>query len=195
MDQGDSSATITVSYVVDDSCPNNPGANYSVDQGSCNRFLNRAVDGCNTNFQPPYGKFGGTVTDGCGMYSLSMKVVEEVGCNMVNMCGGAPQLPQHNMEVAQATMIVSDYCSRSLTLNPTSTQTGFSQDVPTGASYDTWYKGLDGWVMWTRAAFQQHDGCAAAAPFNTGGQECIRKVNAIANKCKLAQISFPALLC
>ena len=188
MAQGDSSATITISYEVTDFCPDIPQASYVLDERSCNRFLGRAVDDCNTNFKPPYGKYGGIVTDNCGVYKLQTNVTEVIGCGtqLANPCGGDPQNNPHNFDLADATKAVADYCSRSLTLspNPTDPPSGFSQDVPDGWSYDYWYQGLDNWVIKTNATFQEHGDCAPSESFNTGGQECVRKMGNIANQCK-----------
>lgn len=186
MEQGDSSAIITVTYEVTDFCPNGPTVGYTIDENACSRFLNRTVDDCNTNFKPPYGKYGGTVIDNCGVFQLQTNVTETVQCSDAQLCVSRTGSTPHNITLTDGQKALADYCGLKLTLDPSapSPASAFSQTVPTGQSYDYYYKGLNGYFIKMQASFGPQDGCLSERKFSTQGQECTRKMTKIIDTCK-----------
>src|SRR5436190_1986660 len=74
---GNSQVTLSVSYNSAE-CTDQGGPEYIIDEAACNRFLGRAVDGCNTDTTT--AKYGGIITDHCGVFSLTTRNIERFKC-------------------------------------------------------------------------------------------------------------------
>lgn len=177
---GNSEMKLSVSYSQDEQCkPDGEEAEYLIDQAACKRFLYRTLDDCNTDFKGDLGKFGGNITDGCGIYSFTTLVNENI------ICGGNPYARATDLNPEAMTSAINAYCDRSLTLDPNYRRdsTKFSQDVPEGESYDNFVAG-DIWVR-SKTIFdpQGQTDCLEAKAFNTKGDECKRRLTAIQGKC------------
>jgi hypothetical protein len=75
---GDSLATISVSYtplVQEEAKRSTRSTNMPV-----TGFSAGTVDDCNTSYKRPYGKYGGQVTDDCGIFKLETKAIEQMEC-------------------------------------------------------------------------------------------------------------------
>ena len=84
MTAGNSKITIELSYdTANKQCSQEGnGAHYTFNQEVCERLLSRTIDDCDTTFTGSTGKFGGQVTDGCGIYSIRTDIVEQVTCEL-----------------------------------------------------------------------------------------------------------------
>lgn len=174
---GNSNMNINVTYSSADQCPQD-SSSYKIDRNACQRFLYRALDDCNTKYTGYLGKAGGSVTDDCGIFSFSTEVSEVI------RCGGDPYPNPVDMTPAAMDAGIFDYCNMSLSLDPNyKSDGGFHQDVPEGESYDNFVQ--DYLVVRTRTQFsdQAQTGCAASREFNTMGDECRRRLNAVKQKC------------
>jgi hypothetical protein len=193
--KGDSTATLSVTY--DGSkCTrgsNDGSAGYAIEKRACNRFFSHLIDWCNTDFQPPYGKYGGTLTDECGVYKLDVVKTEKI------TCGNNPYPHPENIASADGTNAVNQWCGEDNVLIP-GTYTGFQQSPPKGESWDTWPRpdkngNLGPNLVRSQAYFDNSTApgappstCSPEKKYSTKGDECKRKANAILSTC---MYSFP----
>ncbi|USW52971.1 hypothetical protein Slin15195_G062900 [Septoria linicola] len=178
---GNSEMVLAVDYGDGSDCAKTGNdAQYPNDNNACQRYLRRTMDDCDTNFSGHLGKFGGNVTDGCGMFSLTPQVNERTGC------GGRDDF--RPMKRDDALKTINAYCDRDMYLDPAfNPGNNFSQEPPDGASWDLYMEGLDGYVIKTDAQFGdggQQSGCLPGKSFSTIGDECKRKLTAVIDVCK-----------
>lgn len=129
---GNSEMVLSIEYSTDkDFAQSGDEAQYLIEQVSCERFLRRTTDDCNTDFTTTTGKYGGNSTDACGIFSLSTLVNEKT------LCGGTPGIPTMKREDAVAA--INQFCDRDQTLDPNfNAGNHFYQTPPEGASWDTY---------------------------------------------------------
>lgn len=187
-DLGDSQATISVMYGDAEGClrGGGPGANYVIEERSCVRFLSRTIDACDTDFKGSYGKFGGKVISGCGVFKFESQVVEKSGC---------PDNPDYQPPVTikpeDAERAIDSYCNADLTVDPNyKPDNEFHQFQPEGTSYDNFVDGLDNYVIRMSANFlADQSGCHDPVKFNTKGDECKRKLKKVIETCMFNPLS------
>ncbi|KAI5357959.1 hypothetical protein Slin14017_G113200 [Septoria linicola] len=172
---GNSEMVLAVDYGDGSDCAKTGNdAQYPNDNNACQRYLRRTMDDCDTNFSGQLGKFGGNITDGCGMFSLTPQVNERTGC------GGRDDF--RPMKRDDALKTINAYCDRDMYLDPAfNPSNNFYQEPPDGASWDLYMEGLDGYVTKTDAQFGdggQQSGCLPEKSFSTIGDECKRKLTA-----------------
>jgi len=179
---GNSDVIFSVDYNNDDACPQDgDDAQYPFDQAACARFLQLTLDDCDTTFTGSDGKYGGNVTDACGVFSMTTQITEKA------LCGYNPLSNPVAMQYNDAVAAINDYCSKDLYLDPSFEDDGsFYQTPQDGMSYDDYTQGLNGYVIETKAFFnsQYQDDCLPAKRFGTQGDECKRKLTAVLNNCE-----------
>lgn len=177
--RGDSQAVLEVSYLSSATCDNT--GLYKISKDTCVRSLTRTIDGCNTNTIT--GKYGGNVTDDCGVFSYTTQVTEKV------FCGGNRYSPPVTFTTGEAASAINEYCGMSLTLDPNApARPGFSQNQPPGESYDN--VNINNKVIRMQALFiSDQTGCLPPKAFNTQGSECVRKLQSIVNTCRFHLLS------
>ncbi|KAK4505848.1 hypothetical protein PRZ48_003813 [Zasmidium cellare] len=178
---GDSEMVLSLDYSPDKSCPQTGAeAQYLIEETSCERFLRRTIDDCNTDFKTSTGKYGGNITDACGVYSFATQVDEKT------LCGGKPGIPAMKREDAVAA--IEHFCGRDQTLDPDFNAGGhFYQTPPEGASWDTYV--AQGYAIKMEADFGDlgfQTGCLPGKKFETKGEECKRKLTTVIEQCPLS---------
>lgn len=123
------------------------------------------------------------MTDQCGVFKLQTNVAEYVRCPT-----SADFLPPHKINVADATAAMKEYCGKNLILDPAFDQTTFIQDptIQQGQSYDNYNVPADYRIRMVNQFQSWTTGCGANHKYSTKGDECIRKMTAIINKCKFS---------
>jgi hypothetical protein len=171
---GDSSVLISVRY---GTCDRGSADLYHIDERACNRFLKSAIDHCDTDQGRPYGKYGGTVVDGCGIWKFETAKAETLACE------ASPYSTPHQFSASDSNDIeraISHYCGKSdLTLDPAYVEdNSFHQFQPQGQSYDNFLDGLNGYVIRMEAKFSadQQRCDPQKKKISTGGDECTRKL-------------------
>ena len=166
--------------VYSDSCTRQGSPTYQIDETACNRFLTQTIDGCDT--KTTTAKFGGNLTDHCGVFKFDTQVTEKVTCGGKSVGAPVPFTLQEGMNA------INDYCGMDLTLDPNfQAPTGFSHFPPKGSSYDNFVKGLDNIVIRMNATFAaDQNGCPPKKAFSTKGSECVRKLTGVLNGCRLS---------
>lgn len=140
--------------------------------------MRRTIDDCDVDFKGSMGKYGGNVVDGCAVFSLSTEVEEILQCGYNEYPRGKDLTP----EAIKAA--IDDYCGRSFTLDPNYKSDGqFHQDTPSGQSYDNVVSGDVVVRIRTEFNSQQQKDCAESHTFDTKGDECRRRMDAIQSKC------------
>ncbi|TPX26907.1 hypothetical protein DIZ76_012371 [Coccidioides immitis] len=113
---GNSAAELSVSFSHDsDQCPDHI-PEYEVDQAACERFLLKAVDGCDTN--QVTAKYGGTVRDHCGVFRVKTKNVEAVFCGIEegDIIGDVNDVK--SMTRAQSLEAIDHICGEKIKVDP-----------------------------------------------------------------------------
>jgi hypothetical protein len=153
---GDSTVLLQVQYD-SASCARGAGAVRAIDPDACKGFFTRLIDDCNTNAKAPFGKYGGTLTDECEVYSMDTIVVEQITCNDPPIFAGTPHaIPQ---DVGQKA--IDQFCSAA-NISPIDLQSqSFTQFSPGVGNYNT---GLDGWVIRVSVPFYT---CASKSCFHS----------------------------
>lgn len=139
--------------------------------GSCPRDANVAEKGL--------GYFGGSAQDGCATYSISTSISETFQCSN-NPYSDASSIYREAFDKA-----VDEYCSSSLTLTPNFVRpNGFQQSIPDGQSFANVVM-EDGLLVKLVTEFneQGQEGCAEPMAFETKGEECRRKLEALWGRC------------
>ena len=113
---GNSIMSISLSYRENsDGCPKSgPGSRYYIKAAPCERLLSRTIDDCDTSFAGSAGKFGGKIIDGCGAYSLSTKVFEQVKCEYAPLSKGRT----FNFTDADIDDAITTFCNQQKQLEP-----------------------------------------------------------------------------
>ncbi|PPJ50097.1 hypothetical protein CBER1_05048 [Cercospora berteroae] len=178
---GNSEMVLAVDYSSAPDCPKEGNeAQYRIDTTACVRYLRRTIDDCNTDSGGNLGKFGGDVTDACGVFSLTPQRNERTGC------GGreGSSLPMKRDDALKA---INAHCDRDLSLDPAfNPGDQFFQEPPDGASWDLFTEGLDGYVIKMDAQFcdgGQQTGCLPGKRVSTKGDECKRKLTNVVDAC------------
>lgn len=178
--KGNTQMNISLTYSEDVSCPQSgDNAVYRTDRASCGRFLDSIIDDCNTNFHGAYGKFGGTLTDGCGRFGINTINVEPISC-----ADQGEAIPE-----AVTTAAIDQFCSQGYHLDPKKKidPTQFYQSPPDGAAWADYTS--DGYRVYTELEFgslPQNTGCQIQqSRFTVDGDECKRRLHAVADKCRL----------
>lgn len=177
--RGNSQMNISLTYSDQTECPQDgDSASYKTTHDSCVALLDRTIDGCDTDFTGSYGKFGGMVTDGCGMFAARMRNVEPIECSS----GASPSSDDVNAAIDQ-------FCGRGYTLDPDADVDDgkFHQTPPDGTAYDNYVISQSARIF-TQATFDSLDantGCQITkTKFAVKGDECKRRLHDIANQCK-----------
>lgn len=180
---GNSNILLSISYTTarhtyDTSCSLDAHAELTVRAKICEQAFYRLLDECDTSPSGNLGKYGGTVSSGCGVYTLSTQPEEIV------TCGGNPYPRSIDMPLKTMEQGVADYCNRPLELTPDYIYTNtFLVDIPKGQSHGNFLK--NDIVVKTVTEFndQGQTNCAYSKPFQTNGEECKRKLTAVVDKC------------
>ncbi|KAF2162103.1 hypothetical protein M409DRAFT_58549 [Zasmidium cellare ATCC 36951] len=178
---GNSEMVLSLEYSSDKTCPQQGDeARYLIEGTSCERFLRRTIDDCNTDFTTTTGKYGGNITDACGVYTFSTQINEKT------LCGGKHDIPA--MKRDDAVAAINQFCDRDQTLDPSFNPGGhFYQTPPEGASWDTYV--AVGYAIKMEAIFGDlgfQTGCAPGRKFGTKGDECRRKLMTVVEQCPLS---------
>ncbi|KAF4554424.1 Hypothetical protein D9617_4g001780 [Elsinoe fawcettii] len=151
---------------------------YHTDRDSCKRLMGRVIDSCNTGSTGSYGKYGGILTEGCGVFAIQTENVEPIECN----ADGVTVPPEIQ------TAAIDQFCSRGYKLDPAFKfdPTKYYNEPPAGAAWDDFFK--DGNRIKTELAFAslpQNTGCQKdQTKFNVDGDECKRRLHSIAGRCE-----------
>ncbi|PPJ56958.1 hypothetical protein CBER1_02224 [Cercospora berteroae] len=183
--QGNSDLQLTISYsatrqTYDTACILDSNAQLPVSKSACEQAFYRILDQCDTT--PPassLGKFGGTASSGCGVYTMTTQPHELIAC------GGDPYPRAVSMPLDIMTEGIEKYCNSHLQLSPDyipASET-FLVEIPKGRSYYNFVK--DGIVVKIVTQFneQGQSGCANPKPFSTHGKECRRKLTSVVDQC------------
>lgn len=175
---GNSLMLFSAQYSDDDQCKEEASTPYTIDRASCERLMQRTIDDCDVDFKGSMGKYGGSIADGCGVFSLSTEVVEIVKC-------GNNAFPRpHDLTPDAIKAGIDSFCSRSLTLDPNyKSDNQFHQDTPSGRAYDNVISGNVVVRINTEFSDQQQKDCVASRAFETQGDECRRRMGVLQEKC------------
>lgn len=171
---GDSYAAFSIVWDDSNGCPTD--GSYAVDEDVCNRLFSRTINDCDTDFTQPYGKHGGTISYHCAVFKLQTSYAELVTCPS----NPTEFIPPHDLNVIDATAAVEDYCGQNLDVDPSTGRGAFSiydknlaYKVRTNTFFDSWTTG-----------------CGNNVKFQASGPECVRKMTAVINKCKVLSPSW-----
>lgn len=179
---GNSNMELSASMSGDDECGSKSEPDYTIDEDACKRFLYRAVDDCDTNYSGYLDKFGGNVTDGCGVFKFSTSVEEILHCGDAGVYKNVATLA--NLTSAAAEGGIKKYCDDSFTLDPNyKPDRNFHQFGAPGTSKDSFPADGIAARMWTFFDGEMTTGCLDGKKFDTKGDECRRKMGAIQEKC------------
>lgn len=186
MAEGDSETLFSIKYQESDQCPPGQPA-YKVDKNACIRLMSRTIDDCNTNFSPPYGKYGGEIVDYCGVYSLTTQVTEKVYCKTEDPFLGNLA---RNFDVVEAGKAIEDFCNKQQPDWDPANQPKADQFTQSGQgdyTYTAHANENPGWIIRTKIAAWDPtpaDGqCVALSKFTIQGAECKRRLNNILKQC------------
>jgi hypothetical protein len=181
MDFGDSVLWLRARYNVEDqTCSQQGDAKYTLNERTCNRFFMLLLDGCNTNAGTHLGKYGGNLTDHCGLYSFDPLVSEPMSCFDIQdiFAGAAHTVPQAAGEAA-----INEFCDRKdAGLSAAPPDGNFVQFAPDVGNKQQ----PDGSVIriqlnWAEGKFEQ--GCAPRKDYKVDPEDCKRKLKRILNEC------------
>ncbi|QIW98610.1 hypothetical protein AMS68_004128 [Peltaster fructicola] len=181
---GNSYMTFGVDYSKDPDCTGE-GDSYKLDEATCTRLLSKTVDGCDTNFREPTGKFGGRILDGCGQLRMSTTVSEVFTCGFNFYNNPASSVPADVLKDA-----IDDYCNQDLYMYPDYSPKSFVQFPPKDLARWEYTKGNVKIIMSTYASSEVQDQkfpgnkCADPAKFGIKGDDCKRKMMVAANQCQ-----------
>lgn len=177
--KGNTQMNVSLTYNQDVKCPQTGDkAQYLADRSSCERFLrDKIIDGCQTSYHAPYGKFGGVLTDACGIYAIQTKNVEPI------LCESWPGGTAAAISEPVAHDAIEWFCSQGYVVDPAQSYnpSAFYQNPP-----GYWQRGST--VVFMNATFEtlpQNTGCQIERrKFAASGDECKRRLHSIVNKCK-----------
>ncbi|KAI5363278.1 hypothetical protein Slin15195_G106620 [Septoria linicola] len=180
---GNSDILLTISYTTtrqtyDTSCSLEPTASFTVSQSTCEKAFYRLLDECDTAASGYLGKFGGTVTSGCGVYTLETTPEEIIEC------GNNPYPRSVDMSWTAMSKGIANYCNTPLQLTPEYIYSdSFLIDTPKGQSLGNYLEGDVVVKTVTQFNGQGQTDCGYSKPFNTNGDECKRKLTSIIDQC------------
>ena len=145
-------------------------------QDACNRFFTNILSECKGNSNP--WSVGGTLTDECAVYTLSVSPREALVCSTDPDYSPADRDHLDTFDRGRALDAIDDFCSKDLLADPKARvkDTGFSQD-------GTWPQGVakGGKNGISIDVSFESDTCDKDTPkaekFKTGGPECKRKLS------------------
>lgn len=175
---GNSNLALSISY---SECDTDFGAVVSIDQSECERAFYRLLDECHGDANQDLGHYGGSLKQGCVLYSIKTEVEEIV------RCGENPYPHAVDLSASIFEKGIEDYCSRDLELWPdlragVGQQQKFLSETPRGASVNNHVEG--GVVVRAQAKFDRQGqiDCLPSKPFSTKGEECRRKLHVIKDR-------------
>ncbi|KXT03261.1 hypothetical protein AC578_4751 [Pseudocercospora eumusae] len=169
--------TISLSEATETSEARCSGAAATISLSTCEQNLFRLLDECDTDRRSS-GKHGGNVTSGCEVYGMSTKIEEII------RCGGNPWSRPTDLPLDIMSDGINAYCGTSLDLTPDYMPNDrFLTGPSNGQSFDNFIK--HEYVVKTVTQFsgQGQTECSTSKPFNTKGEECRRKLQAIKDQC------------
>ncbi|EEP75367.1 predicted protein [Uncinocarpus reesii 1704] len=170
---GNSAATLEVAYNSDE-CSADKIPEYDVDKAACERFLTKAVDGCDTNTQT--AKYGGSVGDHCGVFRLKTRNVEKVYCGASDRPGPTTMSRQAALEA------IPKLCGPELEVDPDYKYNDeFSQYTPDGYGRNTVVVGNIAINM--QAGWTGEKDCPKPKRFKMVKEDCERKLKTILDDC------------
>jgi hypothetical protein len=187
-EEGDSNLILQIMY--NPTCPRGR-ATRTIDPSTCVTFFQRLVDDCDTKNAPPFGKYGGNLTDECEVFQMDTSVVELVNCDTdpTDIFTGTP----HPVDNQTAQAAIYAYCnSAGIGLKYPQSTDQFVQFSDDTENYST---GLDGWVArmkatWMQTSANDPNHCKASTSFTLSKDECYRKYEKIVNQCLRKCVRF-----
>ena len=139
------------------------------------------MDGCNTDYKPPFGKFGGNLTDECEVYKMETNVLEEVRSVDPDFFAGSP----HPVDQETGQKAIDAYCNTAgirLKSPEELKNQGFVQFSPDSGNY---VHGLENWVLRMEVKWDADAGkkCRPSTAFNIDKNECKSKYGRVLREC------------
>ena len=146
-------------------------------------MLRRTIDDCDVHFQGYNGKYGGKITDRCGVYELSTEVAEQTKCELYPLSNGAVNFNMTNREVGVA---AAAFCNNSKPINSGQRRFGQTFDVTRGHQSEPVYQEAEFGNEGMSVSVNGVDRCPDKpnGSFDAAGPECIRRMTRIMNDCK-----------
>ena len=151
---------------------------YEINEDACNRFFTTLLDDCKGDKQQ--GSVGGSLTDQCAIYDLTVESREKLACATGPGYTDADRASSDTFTRDRAMASIDDFCNKDLLADPKAKDPKFSQDGtwPEGVAKG----GLDQMeidVTWPDDK-DRDTICGGDTPkndkFKTGGPECKRKL-------------------
>lgn len=180
MDFGDSVLWLRTDYNTQDQTCDQKQGTYTLNERACNRYFMLLLDSCNKDAGPHLGKYGGNLTDHCGVYSFDSLMSESLTCGDMNdIWSGTPHdVPQDAGEKA-----IDDFCNNKDSGLSTEPSTGqfiqFADDVGNKAQPGGWVIRMQ--LNWAEGKYEE--GCAPRKDYKVDPEDCKRKLRRLLGEC------------